>query len=234
MSKQFWAVIAVIVIGLVGLFILTGHKSGSNTTSGTKGATQHVEGKGSTGVTLQEFGDFQCPYCQLYYPTVKQVVAEYNDQITFQFSNFPLPNLHANAFAAARAAEAAGKQNKYWQMHDLLYTQNDPNGKSGWVASNAPTTYFNQFATQLGLNLTKFKADSASIPVNDAINADSALGNKMGVEGTPTYFVDGKKTQIGNTVADFKKVLDAAIKSKQTGAASTNTSSGNTSQTNKN
>lgn len=234
MSKQFWAVIAVVVIGLIGIFVLTGNKSDSTSSSGTKDVTSHTLGKGSTGVTLQEFGDFQCPYCQLYSSTVKKVVADYDEQITFQFSHFPLTNLHPNAFAASRAAEAAGKQNKFWEMYDLLYTQNDPNGKSGWVASTAPTTYFNQFATRLGLNLEQFKADSASIATNNAINADMALGNQKGVEGTPTFFVDGKKTQIANTEEDFKKVLDAAIKSKETGTTNTTNSSGNTTQTTKN
>ncbi len=215
MSKQFWAVIAGIVIVLVGIFVLTGNKSDNKSSNGsTAAATNHVQGTGSTGVTLAEYGDYQCPYCQAYYSTVKQVVEEYKDQIHFQFVNFPLPNLHQNAFAAARAAEAADKQGKFWEMHDLLYENSDPSGASGWVASNAPSTYFNQYATQLGLNLEQFKKDSASSDVNAAINADMTKGNKLGVEGTPTFFVNGKKTTIENTPDAFKKVLDEAIKSK--------------------
>lgn len=215
MSKQFWAVVAGIVIVLVGIFLLTGNKSDNSGGEGNAAAvTNHVMGSGSAGVKLVEFGDYQCPYCQAYYGTVKQVVDEYKDRIYFQFVNFPLPNLHQNAFAASRAAEAAGKQGKYWGMHDALYQNSDPNGASGWVSSNAPTTYFNQFATQLGLNMDQFKKDYASTDVNDAINADMTKGNKLNVEGTPTFFVDGKKVTINNTVDDFKKVLDNAIAKK--------------------
>jgi protein-disulfide isomerase len=220
MSKQFWAVVAVIVIVFVGIFALTGKKD-SGTTGDAGAVSNHVIGSGSTGVTLVEYGDYQCPYCQVYSATVKQVVEEYKDQITFQFVHFPLPNLHQNAFAASRAAEAAGKQGKFWEMHDLLYQNADPNGASGWVVSTAPTTFFNGYAKQLGLNMTKFEADYASTAVNSTINADMSKGNDLGVEGTPSFFVDGKKTEIGNTVADFKKVLDAAIKGKQTSSGST-------------
>lgn len=218
MSKQFWAVIAGIVIVLVGVFLLTGNKSDNSGTKGssTTAATNHVMGTGSTGVKLVEYGDYQCPYCQAYYSTVKQVVEEYKDKIYFQFVNFPLPNLHQNAFAAARAAEAADKQGKFWEMHDLLYQNSDPSGASGWVTSNAPTTYFNQYATQLGLNMDKFKKDYASSDVNAAINADMSKGNKLGVEGTPSFFIDGKKVTINNTTDDFKKALDAAISKKTT------------------
>ena len=227
MSKQFWAVVAVIVIAFVGFFALTGNKDDSN--GDTSAASNHVMGSGSTGVTLVEYGDYQCPYCQIYSSTVKKVVDTYKDQITFQFVNFPLPNLHQNAFAASRAAEAAGKQGKFWEMHDLLYQSADPNGASGWVVSTTPSEMFNAFATQLGLDLTKFKTDYASNAVNNIINADMTKGNKLGVEGTPSFFVDGKKVEIGNTEADFKKVLDAAIKSKKAGGNGA-TSSGSTEQ----
>jgi len=230
MSKQFWAVIAVIVIILVGIFILTGDKNSSTSGNGsTAAATNHIEGKGSTGVTLVEYGDYQCPYCQVYSTTIKQVVEKYNDQITFQFVNFPLTNIHQNAFAASRAAEAAAKQDKFWEMHELLYQQSDPNGASGWVASTSPTTFFNNFATQLGLDVAKFKTDYASSAVNDAINADMTKGTKAGVEGTPTFFLDGKKTEIANTVTDFEKALDTAIKNKKSGT-NKSTSSGSTPQ----
>ncbi len=230
MSKQFWAVIAVIVIALVGVFIVTGEKN--NTGSGTTAsASNNVLGKGTTGVKIVEYGDYQCPYCQTYHATLKQVLDIYGDKISFQFVNFPLTSIHQNAFAASRAAEAAGKQDKYWEMHDLLYETNDPGGRTGWVVSNAPAALFNQYATQLGLNLEKFKTDYASSSVNAAINSDLTKGNKLGVEGTPTFFIDGKKVTISNTVADFQKVIDAEIKKKTTGEGAGATSSGTTEQT---
>lgn len=230
MSKQFWAVVIVIILALVGVFALTGHKSPSSSGS-SKQATNHTEGEGKSNVTLVEYGDYQCPYCQVYYSTVKSIQSEYNTQITFQFRNFPLTSIHQNAFAAARAAEAADLQGKFWQMHDILYENNDPNEQSGWVVASDPTTYFDQFAQQIGLNVTKFKQDYASNAVNDRINADMAAGNKLGITGTPSFYLDGKQVQVSNTTAAFEKVINAEL-AKKAGKAtsSTDASAGTTTQ----
>jgi protein-disulfide isomerase len=216
MSKQFLGVIAAIIVVFVGVAVFSGNKSNSNSSSSSKGTpTNHVIGKGSTGVTLVEYGDYQCPFCGQYYPILKQVQAEFNDQIKFQFRNFPLQSLHRNAFAGARAAEAADSQGKYWEMHDLLYQNQDPAGASGWVASSSPLNdYFVGFAKQLNLNVDKFKSDYASDKVNGAINADMAAGNKLGITGTPTFYIDGKKVEISQSLSEFEKVIKAEIAKK--------------------
>lgn len=207
MSKQFWGIIAAVVLIFVGIYMINSNKSDSgNKTSSTSAATNHTLGKGTSGVTLQEFGDFQCPYCGDYHATIKQVLAKYGDTIKFQFSNFPITSAHQNAFAAARAAEAAGLQNKYWEMHDLLYET-----QSQWSSASDPTPYFEQFAKQIGLNEAQFKKDYGSAKVNDAINADMAKANKLNVTGTPSFFINGKSVQISNTVDSFVKVIDEAI-----------------------
>lgn len=215
MSKQFWAVVAVVIILFVGVAVVTNRNKDDVASNGSAASTtNHVKGAGTTDVTLVEYGDFQCPYCQTYHATVKQVLADYGDQIKFQFVNYPLTSLHQNAFAASRAAEAADKQGKFWEMYDLIYQNNDPSGRTGWVASSTPTEYFEQYATQIGLNAEKFKTDSKSAAVNAAINADLAKGKKLGIEGTPTFYLNGKKATIANTAGDFKKVIDAAIAAK--------------------
>lgn len=217
MSKQFWAVIAVIVVLFVGVIALTGNKDDANSNGNTNAASNHIEGNKDAKVKLVQYGDFECSACYAYFPTIKQVVASYGEQISFQYVNFPLTSIHKNAFAAARAAEAAGKQNKFWEMHDLLYQTNDPSGRSGWVPSSSPTSFFNQYATQLGLNLEQFKKDYASSAVNNTINADLTKGNKLNIQGTPAFLVNGKTVTVNNTEADFKKVLDAEIKKQATG-----------------
>ncbi|MEK7594287.1 MAG: thioredoxin domain-containing protein [Patescibacteria group bacterium] len=224
MSKQFLGVLIAIILAFVGIFVVTSSnsdsKSGSSKASGAS-VSQNVIGAGTTGVTLVEYGDYQCPYCQQYYPTVKQVQAEFGDKIKFQFSNFPLSNIHKNAFAASRAAQAAALQGKFWEMHDALYESNDPNGQSGWVAANDPNTFFDQFAKQIGLNVAKYKTDFASSAVNDTINADIAAGTKLNVTGTPAFFINGKKTEIANSVDAFNKVINEAI-AKQAASAKQN------------
>lgn len=217
MSKQFWGVLAVIAIIVVGAIWIT-NKDNATTGSNNAQPTNHVEGSASTGVKLVEYGDYQCVYCTEYFPIVKQVVAQYSSQILFQFRNLPLTSLHPNAFAGARAAEAAALQGKFWQMHDLLYEQGElyySNNTSTWDTAANPENDFVQYAQQLGLNVTKFKQDYQGNAVNNSINADVAAFNKTGAqEATPSFFLDGKQVQPTDTVASFDSLINAAITQK--------------------
>jgi protein-disulfide isomerase len=191
-------ILGVIIIIFVVIFAVSQHSSnnsgsGGNNKNSTAGATSHVEGNNAKGVTLVEYGDYECPVCELYYLPIKDAIAKYSNDIQFQFRNLPLTSIHQNAFAAARAAEAAGSQGKYWQMHDKLYeNQND------WVSTPNPLDTFTSYAKGLGLNVNQFKSDYASAKVNDAINADLAAFAKTGQdEATPTFYLDG--TYLPNT-----------------------------------
>jgi protein-disulfide isomerase len=221
MDKRFLGILLALIIIFGGIFAVT-QNSGSKKGSGNSNAqtTHHVEGLGQKGVTLVEYGDYECPVCEEYYQPLKQVASQFNSQIYFQFSNLPLsPSPHPNAFAAARAAEAAGLQNKYWQMHDKLYeNQND------WAGASNPQTFFDQYAQQIGLNVNQFKQDYASSKVNDSINADLAAFSKTGKEkATPTFFLDGTylpnsqliDSQTGRpSLTQFAKLINAEIAKK--------------------
>ena len=217
MDKRFLGTLVVIVAILIGVFAITNHKQAATPAGPKAGLTNHTEGSTKSGVTLVEYGDYECPACYEYYPIVKQVAAKYNNQIIFQFRNFPLTSLHKNAFAGARAAEAADLQGKFWQMHDTLYDNQDPNGAQGWVASDDPLgQYFTQFATTLGLNITKFKSDYASSYVNDRINKDEAEAFSLNFSGTPSFVLDGQPiTSPTPTVDAFSKIIDKAIADKK-------------------
>lgn len=221
MDKRFWAIVVVIVLVFVGVVAIKGNKK--TTTGSSAGVTSHTIGSGSTGVKLVEYGDYECPVCEGYTSTISQVLAKYSDKITFQFSNLPLSSIHPNAIAAARAAEAADLQGKFWAMHDLLYQNSN---WSQWSTSSSPTPYFTQYAQQLGLNITKFNTDFQSDTANNRINADIAAFQKTGQqEATPTFFLDGKyvanssfldsSTQTPSLTA-FSKILDAEIAKKTT------------------
>lgn len=228
MDKRFWAIIGIIIIVFVGIVALSGHKSG-NGGGNTSAATNHVEGDLSSKVTLVEYGDYQCPVCEGYFSATQQVEQKYASTVKFQFRNLPLSQIHPNAIAGARAAEAADLQGKFWQMHDALYEpQNydqwayDPTTQS--VRSADPLPYFDQYAKNLGLDVNKFKTDFASSTVNDRIQADIAAFDKTGQQmATPTYFINGKYYANSNfvdsngqpSVAAFSKVLDAALKAAQ-------------------
>lgn len=221
MDRRFLAILAAIIIIFIGIFAVSqgsGNKnSGSNNSSGTQ-PTSHVEGLNKKGVTLVEYGDYQCPVCASFNSVVDQVEQKYSADILYQFRNLPLISIHPNAFSAARAAEAAGLQNKYWQMHEKLY-QN----QSAWADSNNPLTLFKTYAQAIGLDLNKFSTDYASSKVNDAINADLAAFAKTGQEqATPTFFLDGKALnntdlidpQTGPSLDRFSKIIDAEIAQK--------------------
>jgi protein-disulfide isomerase len=214
MDKRFLATLAIIVAVLAGVFVLTTHKKAEApaSSSASASATKHIEGEGKSGVTLTEYGDYECPACYEYYPILKQVFDKYSSQIYFQFRNFPLVQIHKNAYAGARAAEAADLQGKFWQMHDALYDNQDPNGAQGWVASDNPLTYFTAFAKQIGLNTTKFTSDYKSSLVNDRINADLAVAQKLNFSGTPAFTINGQPISAPQPTVDaFSKVIDAAI-----------------------
>lgn len=216
MSKQFLAIIAIVIVLLGGVFIISSRGSGSSKSSSSAATpSNHVMGSSSSGVRLVEYGDYECPFCGQFYPLVKQVATQYQDRMEFQFRNLPLTQIHKNAFSAARAAEAASLQGKFWEMHDKLYENQDPNGASGWVASSDPLdAYFVVYAKQLGLNTTQFKTDFASTKVNNTINADVAAFKKTGAdEATPTFFLDGKQIHPTN-LADFQKAIDAELAAK--------------------
>lgn len=216
MSKQFWIALVVIAAILIGIVVVTNHTKPTTTATGKP--TSHLEGTSPESVTLVEYGDYECPVCETFYPTVKQVAAKYSDKIVFQFRNLPLTSIHPNAFAGARAAEAAGLQGKYWEMHDILYEN-----QNSWVPASQPLTTFDTYAQSLGLNVSQFDRDYASEAVNNAINADLSAFNATGDElATPTFYLDGKKldnTQLIDsnnqpTVDAFSKIIDAELAKK--------------------
>ena len=224
MNKGFWGILGGIVI-IFGLFVIFAHHSNGSSSSGTP--SQNIEGLGKANVKLVEYGDYECPYCEEYASVVSQVVSDEFNNITFQFINYPLTSIHPNAFPGARAAQAAGLMGKFWQMHDALY---NPSNWSQWSTSNNPMPYFQTYASQLGLNVKTFINKYNSNQVNNMIEADIALGNKINIQGTPTFYLDGKQIQVSPQVSAFEKLINAAIASH--GSVS-NTSSGNTTQTKK-
>ena len=190
MDKRFLMILGGIIAIFIGIFVFTQvSKDDSGSSSSSSGQpTSHIKGEGQKGVTLMEYGDYQCPVCLVYEPTLNQVYERFSKDIYFQFRNLPLVSIHPNAFAAARAAEAAGMQGKYWEMHDKLY-----DNQSSWAGSNSALTVFKGYAQEIGLDVAKFETDYAKKEINDAINADLAEFDKTGQQqSTPTFFLNGK------------------------------------------
>jgi protein-disulfide isomerase len=209
MDKKFLVALAIILGIFVG-YVYVVKKDNKTASSGTSSTSvsNHVRGAGTKKVTFTEYGDFQCPVCGQYFPIVKQIETKYGDSITFEFKNFPLDSIHQNARAAHRAAESAGKQGKFFEMYELIYTN-----QTAWSSSTNSALVFEGYATQLGLNLDTFKSDYTSEAVNNTINADQAAGKKLGVSGTPTFFLNGRLVQDNErrSYDDLVKAIDAEI-----------------------
>lgn len=209
MKNRFVLVLVACAVLFFGLLVFNKKEAGAPSTSVS--ASSHTQGKGTSGVTLIEYGDFQCPFCGTFYPVLKQVKEKYGDKITFQFRNFPLTQIHKNAMAAHRAAEAAEKQGKFFAMHDLLYE-----GQKSWSDSPNASAIFESYAKELGLNIEQFKTDSASSAVNDIIQADIRAGQALRATSTPTFILDGTKLEDArDTLEYFSAKIDAAIAAKK-------------------
>lgn len=141
--------------------------------------------KVSSPVVIEEYGDYQCPPCGQLYPELKQIETEYGDQVKVVFHHFPLTTRHKNALLAARTAEAARNQNKFWEMHDLLYRN-----QKEWAELADPKPVFEGYARQLSLKLDQFNNDLQSNLIDQKISADIQRGTSLGVTGTPTVFLD--------------------------------------------
>lgn len=214
MTKRFTIILLAFVAIFIGILVFTKHKAAAPTgnSSSSSQLTNHVTGAGTKGVTLTEYGDFACPACYAYFPLVEQVRQKYGDQITFQFRNFPLVEIHKNALIGARAAEAASLQGKFWEMYQKLY-ENQPS----WRDSNTPQQFFEDYATQLSLNIDKFRQDIKSDQTNTAVQNDRAEAQKLGFSGTPSFLINGKQIDSSNVrdVDSFSKLIDEAINSKK-------------------
>ena len=222
MSKVRWIIFSAVIVLVLGGLVIYSHVSNPsidvstvNTNSVITASAQngqiadHVFGKADSKVVFVEYGDFQCPSCGSAYAQVKAATEQYQDKVAFIFRNFPLTTIHPNARVASAAAEAAGLQGKYWEMHNLLYET-----QTAWetLTGDQRTTQFMSYAGELSLNETKFKIDLASALVNKKISFDQALGKKIGVDATPTFYLNGTKlssSDSGQIVQGSTTVLTA-------------------------
>ncbi|MDQ2937622.1 MAG: thioredoxin domain-containing protein [Acidobacteriota bacterium] len=162
----------------------------------------HALGPADARATLEEFGDFECPPCGLLHPVLKTIHNEFGTRVRLVFREYPLVPTHVHALAAARAAEAAGLQGKFWEMHDLIYEN-----QIAWHEAFDVRPIFEGYATKIGLNLAQFKRDIDSSIVEQRIFLDGKRGHALGVTGTPTVFLNGREVPFESLVPDKLRAL---------------------------
>ncbi|HKS26313.1 MAG TPA: thioredoxin domain-containing protein [Pyrinomonadaceae bacterium] len=166
-----------------------GQSSTSKTTGPQPGADPpNSKGNPNAPVTIEEFGDLQCPPCAAMHPELQKIQQEYGERVRVIFRHFPLTQMHPYALEAAQAVEAAGMQGKFWEMHDWMYLQQEK-----WTQAPNARQMFLQQAQNLGLNVEKFRQDMNSAEVKQRIILDYNRGMSLGVTGTPTLFINGKQ-----------------------------------------
>jgi protein-disulfide isomerase len=169
----------------------------------------HVRGDPDAPVTVEEFGDFECPPCGSISPFLDQLLNEYKPRLRLVFRNFPLKP-HKHARVAAFAAEAAGLQGKFWEMHDVLYREQDV-----WSKVDNPQQLFEDYAGTIGLNVSELKKDMESEKVRQRVDADRERGESLGIKLTPSLFVNNAEVpQDKRNPRGMHDVIDQALKEK--------------------
>ena len=169
----------------------------------------HARGGAGATVTVEEFGDFECPPCGALHPELLKIEKEYGDRVRVVFREYPL-EMHKYAYDAARAAEAAGMQDKFWEMHDLLYEK-----KEEWSVSLEPRALFVEYAKFLGMNGERFVADMSGGMAAMRVGLDMRRGKSMGVLGTPTLFINGKLIDAKDVTPEgLRLAINSALKEK--------------------
>ncbi len=169
----------------------------------------HIRGNPDAPVTLEEFGDFQCPPCGNIASFLDELVKEYDPRLRIVFRNYPLPN-HQHARNAALAAEAAGLQGRFWDMHDVLYRE-----QAVWSKANNVRELFDSYAGMIGLNLDQFKKDIEGEKAKARVDSDQERANSLGVRSTPTVFINNREVGPNDkTPKGLRATIDAALKEK--------------------
>ena len=145
--------------------------------------TDHIRGSVNAPITIVEYGDYECPYTGMAYPIVKEIMRRFDEKICFVFRNFPLRDIHPHAQQAAEAAEAAATQDKFWQMHDYLFEHQKA----------LDEYHLLKYAQRVGLNIDKFIKEMTGHVYAPLINESLKSGIDSGVQGTPTFFVNGER-----------------------------------------
>ncbi|MBL8160310.1 thioredoxin domain-containing protein [Candidatus Saccharibacteria bacterium] len=222
MDKWKWLIFAGLGVLTIALLVITKPQTAKFEGDPAKiVADDRVYGNADAKVVFIEYADFQCPGCGALFSPLTQAKELYKDKVAFVFRHLPLTSIHPNAKAAAAAAEAAGQQGKFWEMHDLLF-----GNQSEWseVSADARGSFFEKYAKQLSLDIPKFQTAVASKEVADRINRDLGAAQKAGIQlSTPTVVINGKTIDNSSmseeingqnifTAAKISSLLDAKLK----------------------
>jgi protein-disulfide isomerase len=222
--KIFGGIILATIILIVGAVFLMSQGESQTSNNRSKQALVPREilvrkdswstGTPSAKVTVVEFADFQCPTCKVYESVINEVKSKYKNEVLFVFRQFPLAQVHPYAMSAALAAHAAGNQGKFWEMASKLYDKQPSLKANGKFTDEFKKENLISYAKQMNLDIEKFTKDFDSDSALQHVLNDIADGNKIGVSGTPTFFINGRQFQLNElkNISDFSSKIDPLLK----------------------
>lgn len=203
-----WALVLAGAAGLIfGMVKLGGSKPDQSAILvNAVSSSDWTKGNKEAKVVLVEYSDFQCPACAYYYPLLKKLSQDFGNKVSFSYRHFPLRQ-HMNARSAAYAAEAAGRQNKFWEMHDLIFEN-----QTKWENRGDAEKIFTELAASLELNIDQFKKDIGSAEIKNKVENDFQSGVQSKVNSTPTIFLNGKKIEVPPNYDELRNIINEAVK----------------------
>jgi len=197
--------ILVVAVFLIGGSVIYSKNISSSYNEGINTEVKNIKGNENGSVTLVEYGDFECPACATMHPFLFEVMEKYGDDIRLEFKHFPLQQIHPRAMLGAKAAEAAGQQGKFFEFHDILFER-----QNEWVKSPNPRVVLSNYAEELELDIKQFKKQIDASLLTDRIKQDQKEGVELGVNSTPTFFLNGEKMEI-SSYEDFEEQIAKAV-----------------------
>jgi len=213
-KKQIGMIVAGVVIGFIALFgvwKLTSKPATPTKVDIVLNEHDHIKGNSDAKTTLVEYSDFQCPACKAFQPIISQVVEKNKDSVRLVYRHFPLESIHKNARKAAYASEAAARQGKFWEMHDMLF-QN----QQDWEKESDPNKKFEAYIKNIKGDVERFKKDLKELSIQDKVDRDYASGVQFGVNSTPSFYLNGTKLENIKTADELEKAIVESTLNKET------------------
>lgn len=212
-NKGFWAIVGILIIGAIAVIVFANRANAPGSTIDKDRLAKvqsddHVRGKADSAVVLIEYGDIECPSCAAYDPIAEALLTSHGDRVAFVFRHFPITNKHPYAMIAARAAEAGGRQKKFFELVRLMYERQSQ--WAGTVSQTDPTAQFVAYAGELGLDLEKFKTDMADSSTLSFINNQIKESDAFDVTGTPSLILNGEKVE-ARSLEQIQGLLDQKL-----------------------
>ncbi|MBN2094047.1 MAG: thioredoxin domain-containing protein [Candidatus Zambryskibacteria bacterium] len=208
MNKNYiWALILIIILVLVAIMYWS--IKGGNIKPPFALEEIHpldqIKGNPESKVVVMEYSDFECGACRVYYLIMKELLVEFSNRVVFVYRHFPMTDIYRNSELAARAAEAAGRQGKFWEMHDLLFEK-----QNEWAEGDVEKL-FQSYAALLSISIEQFEADWKSSEIKNLVRAHKKHALELKLLGTPTFFINGVQIENPKSVAEFKSLIREAL-----------------------